>query len=189
MNLLEHIEKYPRKTDKYDLGYIHNIYNTIFSPIKDTTRNLLEIGIYHGDSIILWRDYFTNADVSCVDINKCERLSSQDRIFPFYTNAYSNEFLNSIKDNFYDIVIDDGPHTFDSMVFFLSNYLNKVKDGGFLILEDIIDSSWTPKLASLIDTTKNSMEIFDMRNKQLTPTLLNRWKNGLDVIVIKKGVV
>lgn len=177
------------KTDKYDLGYIDHIYDALFTPIKNDVSSILEIGIYRGDSIILWRDYFTNANVSCVDINVCDRLSNQNRILPFYTNAYSNEFVNSIEDNFYDIVIDDGPHTFDSMVFFLSHYLNKVKVNGLLILEDIINPSWTPQLASLIDTTKHSMEIFDMRHKQLTPTLLNRWKNGLDVIVVKKGVV
>ena len=36
-----------------------------------------------------------------------------------------------------DIVIDDGPHTIESQIYFAANYSDLVKTGGLLIVEDI----------------------------------------------------
>lgn len=185
MQLLEFIEtvNYP-KTDKYDLGYIHEFYNDLFSPRQQSVKNLLEIGMQNGHSMRLWRDYFANADIYGLDINKCHSLTNQNRIHPIYKNAYTSEVVDSFEKNFFDIVIDDGPHTFPTMEFFCKNYLSLVKPGGLLILEDIVDISWTDKFMQLFNGY--DAKVIHMAGLAKTTKLQKRWATGLDVIIVQK---
>ena len=185
MSLLEFIEKNPTKTDKVSLGYIDQFYDRLFTPKKNKVKNLLEIGIWEGESLLLWRDYFTNAKIVGADIKHCPRIDNENRITQQIGNAYTAEFLNQYKKEHFDIIIDDGPHTFETQSFFLTNYLPLLKKDVVLILEDIIDLNWTPKLLELIDDTKYKVTVVDMRLKQRDQQLLERWRSGLDVIVVE----
>lgn len=174
-------------TDKFTLGYVDTFYDSLFVPIKDSVTAVLEIGIQYGPSIKLWRDFFPNAQIYGADIGKLVDLSGEDRITTYYGDAYTKVFANAFADDKFDIVIDDGPHTYESMVFFLQNYLTKVKPGGYLVVEDIIDCSWTPKLLEIIDKDlADDVVVYEMKGKQKTDELLARWSNGLDVIVVKR---
>jgi predicted O-methyltransferase YrrM len=185
MSLLEFIEKNPTKTDKVSLGYIDQFYDILFTPKKNKVKNLLEIGIWEGESLLLWRDYFTNAEITGVDVVHRVQADNQDRITQLTGDAYTTEFLSKLKKKPFDIIIDDGPHTFETQSFFLTNYLPLLKKDGVLILEDIIDLNWTPKLLELIDDTKYKVTVVDMRLKQRDQQLLERWRGGLDVIVVE----
>jgi predicted O-methyltransferase YrrM len=187
MTLNQFAKNHHPRTDKYDLGYIDEFYHDLFSPRVNSVTNLLEIGTSEGHSVMLWRDFFPNALINCVDINPCpEYLRTEPRINAFSEDAYTHNFVDKFPKKFFDIVIDDGPHTFETMQFFLTNYLPLVKPGGLLILEDIIDPAWTPELLKLIDPNVSKVTTFDMRGKQNNGWLLDRWKNGLDVIVVEK---
>ena len=183
--LLQFVETTPPGTDKVDLGYIHEFYDRILSPRKDSVSKLLEIGIFNGNSLELWRNYFSNAQIEGADVNQCKRIIGQDRITQQIGNAYTLEFLSRFEKESYDVIIDDGPHTFETMSFFLTHYLSLIKPGGVLILEDIINRDWTPKLLLLVDNTKYKVSTVDMRNKQQNPHLLARWQQGLDIIIIE----
>jgi SAM-dependent methyltransferase len=174
-------------TDKFTLGYVDEFYDPLFTPIRDDVKNVLEIGIQNGLSIKLWRDFFPNAQIYGADIERLVDLSGEERITTYYCDAYTKAMSNSLEDNKFDIIIDDGPHTYDSMVFFLQNYLPKVKPGGYLVLEDIVDCNWTPKLLEIIDKDlADDVVVYEMKGKQQTDELLARWSNGLDVIVVKR---
>lgn len=186
-------------TDKFNLGYVDTFYQKHFESRKETTESILEIGIYGGDSILLWHDYFTNAKVYGLDIerrpdriefqNPSQRLVLLDQV-----DAYSKQTVDALKrmePNGFDIVIDDGPHTFESMVFYVMNYLPLVKKGGVFVLEDIIDPNWTPILRDLADVILQLLAPeshrfkYDMRGLQKTQFLYNHWMKGLDVLVIE----
>ena len=184
------INEINRATDKFDLGYVDTFYNNLFMPIRESVTNVLEIGIQYGESLLLWRDYFPNAEIYGVDIQTWNpSLSQEERLKLFYTDAYTTEFTSTLNNEFFDIIIDDGPHTFDSMVFFLRHYISKLKPGGILVLEDIINKSWTHQLINVINTNyTNYITIFDMRNRIPDPVLNETWQHGLDVIVLQKRV-
>jgi hypothetical protein len=186
MSLVQHAFEMQPRTDKYDLGYIHTFYAHLFEARKDTVRQMLEIGIYRGHSIRLWQSYFPNAQVHASDIQRCPTVEKLERVSVYYENAYNLSFVEKFQPESFDIVIDDGPHTYESMVYFLTHYPALVKSGGVLVLEDIIDPKWTPSLVALLDPAVWEVSVQDMRNKQLNPVLLDRWKNGLDVIVALK---
>lgn len=197
-NLLNDLQsKHP--TDKFNLGYVDTFYQNHFESRQTTTQTVLEVGIYGGDSILLWHDYFPNAKVYGLDIeprpnriefhNPSERLVLMDQV-----DAYSPQTIETLKQmepSGFDIVIDDGPHTLDSMIFYVMNYLPLVKKGGIFVLEDIIDLSWTPILCQLADLTLQNFAPhskrfkYDMRGKQKTQFLYKHWMKGLDVLVVE----
>ena len=66
MTLLEIAKKYP--TSKNDHGFI-KIYDKYFSNLKELKINILEIGVERGDSLRMWREYFTNATICAIDLH------------------------------------------------------------------------------------------------------------------------
>lgn len=188
MDFLTYVKSIPNnRSDKYDLGYVTEFYNDLLTPRKFSCNKLLEIGIHYGQSILMWKDYFVNAEIHGLDINYCAAVANQKRIYSHYLNAYTDSTLELFEPNSFDIVIDDGPHTLESMVFFCNNYFKLVKEGGVLILEDIINTQWTPILANLF--SPNNVTVVNMAGKALTEDLKNKWKHGLDVIIAEKNNV
>lgn len=188
ISLKQFVRQYGTKTDKYDLGYIDGFYDKLFTPIQNEVKHVLEVGIHNGYSLELWQSFFNYATVVGVDINHCPEIQGRERIVQYTEDAYSHNFLNKFKESSFDIIIDDGPHTYNSMVFFLQNYLKLVKPGGYLILEDIINTSWTKDLKALIpDNLK--VTVYNMAGKQRNRYLLELWQNGLDVIVVENSVI
>lgn len=175
-------------TDKFDLGYIDHIYNELFSNRLNSTTKLLEIGVWSGGSIKYWRDLFKNATIYGVDINKCHDLDNEPNVKHIVGNAYSNDIKDLFDNDSLDIIIDDGPHNPPSFIYLIENYLAKLKIGGLMIIEDIIVPEWTPRLIEVLNNQpyKTKYKVYDMRNKQKTNSLLNRWINGLDVLVIER---
>lgn len=152
-------------TDKNTRHSYIDVYNIEFEKFKYTKSNILEIGICSGGSIKLWNDYFTNATIYGLDINDAPTWLKDysERIKLFECDAYNydfveEEFINkSIK---FDIIIDDGPHTVDSMLYFVLYYRQLLNPGGILVIEDILCDE-------VIETIKRlypdeNIKVFDM---------------------------
>lgn len=187
MSLLQIAEKYRYGSDKFDLGYFHAFYLHYLTPRKEQAKSILEIGVQTGDSILLWREFFPNAHVYGIDINSCPILNNQERITHVVTDAYSDSFINMIGDGELDIAIDDGPHTLETMQIFLTKYFPKVKRGGLMVVEDIIDTSWTPILLNMLDKSQCSARVINMAGRVIEEERRIKWANGLDVIVVEKN--
>lgn len=143
---------YNNLTDKNTThSYVSSVYDKLFENIQYDVKNILEIGIDRGGSIKLWSDYFVNANIYGADTNiNNAQWTSSERIKLIQGNAYDRSFLERIPSEF-DIIVDDGPHTLDSMIFCLKNYQYKLTDNGILIIEDIQDISWIDTLKNYVD--------------------------------------
>jgi GR25 family glycosyltransferase involved in LPS biosynthesis len=172
-------------TDKNHLGYFENFYDEFFNEIKNTPVNLLEIGVYNGGSIKLWKDYLhSNSKIYAGDINYFDYIEGT---YSIIGDMYSSEQVSKFEDEYFDVIIDDGPHSFESFVLVMQRYFSKIKKGGTLIIEDIIVSSWVVPLVELSASLGySSCEVIDMTGKQKTQELLNRWKDGLFILKIVK---
>lgn len=188
-------------TDKYDLGYFDLFYEEIFLGLRSKPVNVLEIGVLHGGSVLLWSEYLhANSKIVGADLHKDrweeglrtfkERgaaLSRLSNIEYVDCDAYTAKNLGRFKDNNFDLIIDDGPHTFESFTFLIENYRPKLKDGGVMVVEDIINVSWTPLLADLAKKTGYSgVTRVNAAGKQKNKGLLDMWSGGLDVLILKK---
>jgi fibrillarin-like rRNA methylase len=95
-------------------SYISCIYSKFMS--KMVNINLLEIGVWKGNSIKFWADCFPDGNITGID-NYLEYDQSVLEIPQKGKNykilikdAYDLKFVKSIRKKF-DVIIDDGPHT------------------------------------------------------------------------------
>jgi len=161
MNLIDIVNN--DKTDKNTGHSYLDLYHNLLKNKRETAKNVLEVGIgdfgeKNGGSIKMWRDYFSKAIIYALDILPMNRVIDEiindDRIILYTeTNAYNkdfftNEFLN--KNIKFDFMLDDGPHTLESMIKFIKLYSQVMEDDGILIIEDVQSISW-------IDILKNQV--------------------------------
>lgn len=173
------------RTDKNTCHSYLDLYEILFRPRKNLATNVLEIGIYMGGSIKLWHDYFLNAKIIGVDIiddsQVWDELKNKERIKLFTsTDAYNTEFIKNNFTNDLDIILDDGPHTLDSMKFFLSNYSPLLSEQGILVLEDIPSWNWIHTLKECVPLElKKFIFVYDLR--------ANKGRSDDIVLVINKN--
>jgi hypothetical protein len=131
-----------------ELGILHNtdkaighkfteFYDKKFSSIRNDNLKILEIGIWKGESLKMWKDYFPNSEIYGVDITNLKHLE-EDRVFIEQADQTDvnkmNDIFSSVK---FDIIIDDGGHSMYQQQLSLVSMLHRLKRGGFYIVEDL----------------------------------------------------
>lgn len=151
------------KTDKESRHNYLTVYEKLFSPIKETVKTVLEIGIDKGGSIELWRQYFLQAEITGIELQPDTVFLQEDRLhLSFNTNAYTMQTVDSLQGSF-DILIDDGSHILQDLLFVLQVYSCKLTKTGILILEDICCDSWRQALLQATPVTFTG-EFIDCRD-------------------------
>ena len=178
MSLFDIINNYT--TDKNTTHSYLELYNKLLFSKKETAKNILEIGIgdfgeKNGGSIKLWKDYFTNATIYALDILPIDRvmdeLLNNDRVILYTsTNAYDNDFFtnNFVNKNIKcDFMLDDGPHTLESMIIFIKLYSQIMTNDGILIIEDVQSIDWIDILQNEVpNDLKQFIKIYDLRSNK-----------------------
>ena len=160
------------RTDKNTTHSYLDLYETLLSSKKTTAKNVLEIGIFDGGSIKLWHDYFTNATIYGLDIKKYSEIwndiKNKDRIRLGCFDAYDETFFRTqlltlnIK---FDFMLDDGPHTLESMKQFIRLYTQILAHDGILIIEDVQDWHWIEILKNETPQhLKKFIKCYDLRD-------------------------
>jgi len=171
MSLLDIIDS--TRTDKNTTHSYITLYQTLLESKKETAKNVLEVGIWEGGSIKLWSDFFTNATVYGLDKlhidSVWEELKNKENIILYTsTDAYNEEFfINQFfyKNIKFDFVLDDGPHTLESMKQFIKLYSQILTNDGILIIEDVQDIEWLEILKNEVpDNLKKFIKTYDLRN-------------------------
>lgn len=135
--------------------YLDGYYSKEFTNPEKVT-SILEIGVQNGGSLILWHEWFTNAKIVGIDVTDAclnnYKEASLGREFPrieiIIADGYDKSVVDAHKDNSYDYIIDDGPHTLESMKDAIELWMPKVKVGGKLIIEDLQHVEWFEELAA-----------------------------------------
>ena len=170
MELIELIDN--NRTDKNTTHSYIQTYQELFNKRKEFAKNVLEIGICYGGSIKLWHDYFTDANIYGLDIMHIDQvwheIRDTDRIILYTsTDAYNYDFFKTSfldKNISFDILIDDGPHTLESMIKFINLYTQVMSDDGILIIEDVQDWGWIDILKQITpEHLKQYIKVYDLR--------------------------
>jgi hypothetical protein len=170
MSLVELVDN--SRTDKNTIHSYLNLYQTLLFSKKETAKNVLEVGICNGGSIKLWYDFFTNATVHGLDIINIntvwDELKNKDRIILHTsTNAYNTEFFTTTFLNSsmkFDFMLDDGPHTLESMKQFVEMYSHIMTEDGILIIEDVQHWNWIEILRGCVpEALKQYVKVYDLR--------------------------
>jgi hypothetical protein len=161
---------YNEQEDKSDKGTVHDYivgyYSKEFSDKRNEKIKLMEIGVHRGPSIVLWKYWFIDSEIVGVDnedIYDCERI--YDKLI--IDDAYTDQFINSFSDGYFDYIIDDGPHTLESQIISATKWIHKIKPGGKLIIEDIQSIEWVSSLQDSLDKSiVSDYKVFDLRNNK-----------------------
>ena len=161
------------RTDKNTVHSYLDLYQNLLISKKETALNVLEVGIYHGGSIKLWGDFFTNATVYGLDLyindNKVWDVLKNNSKYILHTStdAYNPElFKTNFLDNNIkcDFMLDDGPHTLESMIKFINLYSQIMTEDGILIIEDVQAWEWIDILKeNTPDHLKQYIKVYDLR--------------------------
>jgi cephalosporin hydroxylase len=163
------------KTDKNTVHSYLDLYQQLFSNKQFSAKNILEIGIDRGGSIKLWSDFFINATIygldtmnidsvweEIINIHNIKLYTSYDAYDP---NLFNDVFLRSnIK---FDVLLDDGPHTLESMILFIKLYSQIMTDDGILIIEDVQSIKWINDLINAVpENLKSYIKYYDLRKNK-----------------------
>lgn len=117
---------------------------------------LVEIGVYSGGSMPMWRQYFgNNCQVHGVDIQKeCkiyENAHTKIHIGDQADRSFWKKFKESVQS--VDIIIDDGGHQPEQQMVTLEEMLLHLNPGGVYICEDIhgIGNVFTKFVTAIVD--------------------------------------
>jgi hypothetical protein len=124
------------KTDK---SYYHNYctyYDTILSNQRLTAKNILEVGIDNGCSLLMWNDYFVNANIYGIDISLHYNpiLREKNRIHCIQDDQSNLQTKFNVE---FDMIIDDGSHIVSHQKATIEKLWPTLKKGGIYILEDL----------------------------------------------------
>jgi hypothetical protein len=131
------------------------IYSTLFSGQRSEIKKVFELGIGSvnpgiashmkkiyspGGSLRGWREFFPNSEIYAADIDK-DILQPEERITKFYVDQTNptvvNEMWNQVGTNNFDVIIDDGLHTYKANKVFFENSFKQLSATGIFIIEDI----------------------------------------------------
>jgi 23S rRNA U2552 (ribose-2'-O)-methylase RlmE/FtsJ len=137
------LEKYFRENNKRLIDkWMHyfDIYDRHFKRYRNQEVVILEIGVSHGGSLQMWKDYFGGkAIIYGIDIEpRCKTLE-EDNIEIFIGSQSDRKFLREIKQQIppIDILIDDGGHTMRQQIVSYEELFPHIKENGVYLCEDL----------------------------------------------------
>ncbi len=136
-----------RATDKY---WVHNytrLYDRYLSHLRDKPIKLLEIGVFRGASLLLWRDAFPKAQIYGVDklTNMWKKyLKGKKRVKVFVGLQEDAKFLNEqvVPAGPFDVIIDDGGHHPEQQLATYKALWPHLTEGGIYVFEDLQGNYW-----------------------------------------------
>ncbi len=117
-----------------------DIYDRHFQNFRGRDVVIVEIGIYSGGSLEMWRDYFgASCRIVGVDIEPACKVYESDSVRVFIGDQADRDFWKRFKQEVgtVDVVIDDGGHLPRQQIVTLEEMLPQLNPGGVYLCEDI----------------------------------------------------
>lgn len=146
------------------------IYDQLFNSYINKKIIFVEIGVFQGGSLQMWRKFFGNkARIIGIDINPEAKRFEKDGFEIFIGNQSNTNFWNNFfkKVGKVDIILDDGGHTNKQQIITTVNCIKYIKDYGKLVVEDVHTSYQgefdNPQKYSFINYSKKIIDEINFR--------------------------
>jgi Methyltransferase domain len=169
-----------------------DIYERHLAKYRDQDAHILEIGVFSGGSLQMWRDYLgERAHIYGVDIQpEClayERPGTQIFIGDQADRSFWRQFIGRVPQ--LDVVIDDGGHETAQQIATLEMILPHLRPGGVYLCEDI-SGQLDPFLGYVNGLSRGLYTANITGDLAAEPTGLQRWIDSVHlypfVVVIEK---
>ena len=125
--------------------HYYEVYDSAISRLRDRPIRMLEIGVFKGGSIQMWRSYFhSGSTIVGVDIDeKCRKYQDEDTHIEI-GDQKDKSFLLSIVKKYgpFDFILDDGGHMMKDQIISFETLFPTLTEGGVYICEDCHTSYW-----------------------------------------------
>ncbi len=137
----------PYDTDKARHTHYLQNYEEHFEKLLGKEIRLLELGVYKGGSLLLWKDYFDRGLIVGLDLTRIELNDSSGRIRTYCGEQQDTVLLDRIARETapegFDVIIDDCSHIGElTRVSFWHLFDNHLKPGGLYVIEDWSTGYW-----------------------------------------------
>ena len=146
MKTLQQIwDESPIRSDKGDVHSYLPVYEELLAPYRTKAKNILEIGLFNGASLVMWEQYFTgkvfgvDSDVKphggMADLTPMIEAGKHNILI---LNAESPDelykYFNGVK---FDVVIEDAAHNIEQQLKIYHNMKPYLNEGAIYIIEDV----------------------------------------------------
>ena len=172
----------PLKSDKGDVHSYLPVYEEILAPYREKAKNILEIGLFNGASLLMWEQYFAGK-VHGIDCSDTPHDSLAD-LRPLLDGTHNIHIMDAedpeaIKKAFgcikFDVVIEDAGHHVEQQLKLYDLFKPYLKTSSIYIIEDIQNIDADKRLFESIDPEKK-VTILDRR------AINNRYDDVLVII-------
>ena len=205
---MNHLEEYFYQNKENAINkWLHyfDIYDLYFKKYRNQEVVILEIGVYQGGSLRMWKDYFGGrAKIYAIDINPLCKQFETDSIKIFIGSQEDRNFLDQVKSQIprIDILIDDGGHTMQQQIVTFEEMYDHIKEDGIYLCEDLHTSYWVdygggyknPK--SFIEYSKNFIDSINAWHISNNDLAINKFTKSIyslhyydSIFVIEKKVI
>jgi hypothetical protein len=131
--------------DKARKHHYHLIYEAEFEARREEPLNILEVGVFKGESTAAWVDYFPNATIYGLDIFTRVKMTDipilkHKRVKAHRGDSTDVTITREIEKKWpwakFDIIIDDGLHTPRANADTFTNLIGLMKPDGAFYIED-----------------------------------------------------
>lgn len=144
--LITYLERNVEGRVVHKWGHYFDIYHRHFARFRGQPLTMIEIGVFNGGSLRMWRDYFgPEATIVGVDVNPgCEQFA-EPGIDIVIGNQADRGFLRSLADRYGDfaILVDDGGHRMEQQIATFEELYPRLRSDGVYLCEDT-HTSYTP---------------------------------------------
>lgn len=190
-----YINYHSRKPYNWKPHSYTSFYHSIFGLNRESIKFVYECGIgtnnlnikanmtknaEPGASLKVWRDYFVNATIYGGDIDK-NVLFEENRIKTYFVDQLNSNTIKNMWEKIgieeFDIIIDDGFHEPKANLNFFFNSVQKLKQNGVYVIEDVSNHH--------IKYLNQELEKYDVEIVTLS-TQYKKFYNNNNLIVIRK---
>jgi hypothetical protein len=167
----ELFEIFSADTNVHKWHHYFDVYTRYFERFRDRPVTMLEIGVYRGGSLRMWKKYFhPDSTIVGIDVDEsCQAHEIADQnVFVRIGSQADPNFLANVNGEFgpFDIILDDGSHkTHHQIVSFGALFRDALKDGGCYMVEDVHTNYWIKHVDSPETFIELAKQMVDMMHE------------------------
>jgi 23S rRNA U2552 (ribose-2'-O)-methylase RlmE/FtsJ len=138
--LLKYFNEHTEGRGIWKFVHYFDIYERHFSRFRGKEVHVLEIGVFSGGSLEMWKEYFgPRCTIYGVDIEPGCKAYESESVRILIGDQADRNFWRRVKEEVpaIDIVIDDGGHTPEQQIVTLEELLPHLRAGGVYMCEDV----------------------------------------------------
>jgi hypothetical protein len=143
--LIEYLENSQDGRLTHKVRHYFDIYHRHFARFRGQPLTMIEIGVFNGGSLRMWRDYFgSQATIVGIDVNPECKQFSESGIDIVIGDQGDRAFLRSLADRYPDfaILVDDGGHRMHQQIATFEELYPRMRSDGVYLCEDTCTSYW-----------------------------------------------